>query len=193
MQKFILLLFIFMFPLFSLAKNKTEKRIFTCARQGLLSCLKEEIKKDKYNQFLLDTNRNSLLVVAASHGQNKALQFLADEWPKWFLCNKQGRNALHMAIIAKHYDTAKLVVYLVDEDTDADIKRFINTPDTKELATPLHWAAYRCQRDLYQFLINYGANPKARDNEFRTPQEILAACPPEKPTDPPISNEKKAS
>lgn len=193
MRNFILILLLLTLPFFCFAKPKKEKRIITCARQGLLSCLKEEIKKDKHNQFLLDENNNTLVVLAAAHGHNQALRFLADEWPKWFISNKQGRNALHMAIIGKHYDTAKLVVHLVDEDWDTDLTRFINSADTKELATPLHWAAYRCQRDLYQFLLDYGAKPKTRDKEFRTPEEILAACPPQEPAPTPLSDNKKAS
>ena len=193
MRNFILFFFLCFFSVFSFAKTKAEKRVITCAKQGLLSCLKEEIKKDKHTQFTLDDNNNTLLVLAAANGHNQALRFLSDEWPKWFIANKQGRNALHMAIISNHYDTAQLVVHLVDEDWDSDIKRFVNVADVKELATPLHWAAYRCQRDLYQFLVEYGANPKARDKEFRTPEDILAACPPEKTKKESVSDNKKAS
>lgn len=210
MRNLILVSLLFLFPLFSFAQAKQEKRIIICAKQGLLSCLKEEIKKDKSSQFLLDKNNNTLLILAAANGHNTSLRFLADQWPKWALTNNQGRNALHMAIIGKHYDTAKLVVHLVEEDWDSDLKRFINIPDIKDLASPLHWAAYRCERDLYQFLLDYGANPKAWDKNSNTPEEILQACPPEKPTKkpkpqpapakpdapaatPPVSDNKKAS
>ena len=77
MRKFILFFFLCFFSVFSFAKTKAEKRVIACAKQGLLSCLKEEIKKDKHTQFTLDDNNNTLLVLAAANGHNQALRF----WP----------------------------------------------------------------------------------------------------------------
>lgn len=152
-----------------------EDEVILCAKNGNLSCIKRIVKEDKRAIFSQDKEGNSLLIIAAGRGSNAMISYIAQTWADW-RTNNVGANALHAAAAANYTDTAQLITGLAKEDPDVDFERFINAKDTKNGATPLHWAAAHCNQNLYDFLVEQGAQKDTVDFAGRTPQQMFLRC-----------------
>lgn len=162
------------------AAYAAERDILAYIRSGSTEEVKETVRKDKSAIFVTDRYGNTLFVLAARYGHNAILSFLNDEWAQWSRVNRYGENALHAAIRYQHPSTAALVISLAEKDPDLEFDTFINRKDLVNFSTPLHLAAQNCDRQLYDLLVQHGADPKRLNKNRRTPASLLKACPPPK-------------
>lgn len=174
--------FLLIFCLTSLplaAQEAKEAQAVLCARTGNVECLQKELRANRSAIFKKDKHGNTLLAVAAIHGQNRVVNLLADQWAKWTELNKVGHTALHEAILHKKFSTAQLILDLAEDDWELDFDRFINTPTMdRNRATPLHLAAGHCEHELYESLVRMGADETRQDARGKTPKAVLSRCPP---------------
>ena len=166
---------VFAFILLAASARAEENKILGCAKAGNLACIKRLVKQDKSNLFARDGNGNTLLMVAAARGSNGIISYLGKTWADW-QPNRFSENALHAAAKSNFTDTAKLLVSMAHGDPDVSFDSFLNARETQHGATPLHWAALRCNRALYVFLVKQGAKTNIADFNGNTPQKIFARC-----------------
>lgn len=160
------------------AAYAAERDILAYIRSGSTEEVKATVRKDKSAIFVTDAYGNTLFILAARYGHNAILSFLNDEWAQWARANRYGENALHAAIRYQHPSTAALVVSLAEKDPDLEFDAFINRKDLVNFSTPLHLAAQNCDRQLYDLLVQHGANPKLLNKNRQTPSAMLKTCPP---------------
>jgi ankyrin repeat protein len=84
--------------------------------------------------------------------------------------NKRGRFDELSLHVAAEEDSLIIVEYLVNEYKKKGIS--LDVKDRFGL-TPLHRAANRKQLEIYDFLISEGANPLARNDFSKTPEDFL--------------------
>lgn len=182
MKTFCLILFCAVILPINARALSAEEKVISYARTGNEDALKAAVKKDKMLMLAADKYGNTLIITAAIYGQNALIKYLDSQWPNWNRPNTYGENALHAAVRFKHPGTAKLIVSLAAQDPDTTLEEFINLPDHTRRQTPLHWAAQSCDRDLYTFLVNWGADDKKPNAQGQTPATLLARCPAGKKT-----------
>lgn len=182
MKAFCLVLFCaVVFPISTWALS-AEEQVISYVRTGNEHALKNAVKKDKRLMLATDKYGNTLIITAAIYGKNALIKYLDSQWPNWNRSNMYGENALHAAIRFKHPGTAKLIVSLAAQDPDTALKEFISLPERTQRQTPLHLAAQSCDRDLYAFLVSWGADDKKPNAQRHSAAKILARCPAEKKT-----------
>lgn len=105
---------------------------------------------------ITDENNTTLLMLAASRGQAKIVQYLLDLHTETLRIDKDNNNALHLA--AKNIDNAPIdtMKYLVDAGIPLESKNSHGT-------TPLMNAAAYGSPEMIKYLVSAGANLEGQD------------------------------
>ena len=146
---------------------------------------KKALRKDKSLVFASQNGRTGYLL-AVEKGNKKMAWFLVESFSRLNASCERG-NALHIAVENQDFGMIKLVMKAAQDEDEELLTRLINSPrltakqgqNKADMNTPLHIAALLCDRDIYNYLVSFDGNEKARNANFQTPKEILETCPPE--------------
>jgi|GEM_PF-1739701 len=138
---------------------------------------------------------SSALRYAAFHGRTEVAEALISWGADPSLHSGNGNSALHAAVCHNHLGVAEC---LIRHDAELDVldsggdtalgnavcKEFIdmtrlllqaganpNIGSRRELATPLRWAAWQGKKELCELLLEWRADPLARDRYDQTPHQ----------------------
>ncbi|MBR3631764.1 MAG: hypothetical protein IKN49_01675 [Elusimicrobiaceae bacterium] len=123
---------------------------------------------------------------SVKNGNRKMAWMLADEFWAHAYDRCSWGNAIHIAVENQDFPMLKLTMKVAQMDFNEDLlEQLINEqrhsakPDQKraDLNTPLHIAALHCNREMYDYLVSFGANETKVNINFKTAAEILATCP----------------
>ncbi len=163
---------------------------FVAVRSGDRDEVKRMIAKDKTLVFITDRRGMTPFLTAVESRDLEMTYLLADYFSRLGDSSTAG-NAMHIAVNNEDEPMLRLLVRLAaDEDPDMP-RHLINMPRMRENAprtsvandrnTPLHLAAKKCNFQIYKYLLDHGANPKARNAAGKTPAQLLSVCPKPKP------------
>ncbi|XP_067653209.1 ankyrin-3-like [Haliotis asinina] len=96
------------------------------------------------------------LLLAAYHGKIDVFGLLIEKGANTLAVNQKSRNSLHLSCIGGHVDTVKYVL----NQTSVDI----NSKDCEEM-TPVLLAAYHGKRELFDILVQEGADLSVIDED----------------------------
>ena len=146
-----------------------ETPLMAAAERGHLEIVKllhqKGAKLDRRGNIQYET----ALLVAAKNGQFEVVKYLADqganlEIPRLgskqsiYLSRMHGKTALHYAVDIKHKE---MITYLVKKGAD------INKPKSDEY-TPLMTALFEGDRDIFNLLLDLGANINYQDKSGKS-------------------------
>ena len=78
--------------------------------------------------------------------------------------NKEGQSALSLAVFWRQKDAVKA---LLEKEAD------INSSNGSDQNTPLHMATFVADAELVELLLEYGANPLAKNTRNETPLAVV--------------------
>lgn len=165
-----------------------EKDILSYIRTGNKDALQQAAKRDKMILLSTDKYGNTLMMAAVLYGQPAMIKYLNDVYPAWEKQNQYGENAFHLAARYNRIAEAKLIASLAAKDDTLDFDQFINRRNFNAQQTPLHLSALNCNRELYDFLREWGASDTLTDAGKQSPADLLAKCPPPEKTAPEKEN-----
>lgn len=147
-----LLLILLLFPLFHYGQVQ-----FDIARKGNVAELERLAVKDKSVVNAVDTNGNSMLILACYRGNTDVAKYIASKTTDINYKSKQG-TALMAAVMNGNVE---LVKFLLQKGAKADV--------TEESGkTALIYAVFFGKTDCAKALIAAGANKGIKDNEGKT-------------------------
>lgn len=158
---------------------------FMAVRAGNEATVKKMLRKSKELVFLADEEGRTPFLAAVEDKNVSMAYLLAEYWSRLTVLSDKG-NAVHIAVLNEDSAMVKMLVHVAAREDPQLAQRLVNAPRaTKgkgqwagaDLNTPLHLAAQKCNRDIYQYLISRGAEPDRRNAAWETPQQILARCP----------------
>ena len=167
------------------AASATEE-MFWAVQNGNRSAVKRLLAQDKTLVYGQDAQGMTPFLIAVQNGDLDMAVLLADAFSRLDTDCPLG-NAVHIAVLNEDAAMLRVLFQLCDEE-DPDLatlmlnmRRHWGAPKSKtnDGNTPLHLAALKCHRPMYQFLVANGANPTVRNNKGKTPAQLLTACPPE--------------
>lgn len=185
MKRFLCLVFLFLFAL-PLCRAGLYHQFFTAVRRGDQATVKKMMRKNKEMVFLSDPDGTTPFL-AAVETKNVSMAFLlADHWSRLWASNGEG-NALHIAAANEDGPMIKMILRMVETEGSAASKQMVNARRVQkraarlpaDLNTPLHVAAQTCNRVIYRYLTQHGADPSIPNAALETPAQILARCPKE--------------
>ena len=172
------------------AQAASSERIFTAVHSGNREEVERLLSKDKTLVYQQD-EQGMTPFLAAVESQDLDMAVLLADYFSRLDANAAPGNALHIAVLNEDAPMLRVLFQLFDEE-DPDLASFLlNAPrrwgapgsPSNDGNTPLHLAALKCHRPMYQFLVANGAKPTVRNRVGKTPAQLLKACPPE-PTNP---------
>ena len=166
--------------------QKQSGDVFKAAAMGNLSLLESLLKSNDVNN--ISSSQETLLHIAAQHGQISIIEFLISKGARLDTKDGQGCTALHRAAKKGHTSTVQVLmragadIYAMDKKgkmplhlaarnkhlssvkavVDEEIRHF------KHHKTFLHMAAAEDNANLAQILLQSGAAVDARDNQKKT-------------------------
>ncbi|XP_063056524.1 CARD- and ANK-domain containing inflammasome adapter protein [Engraulis encrasicolus] len=165
--------------------------IFTAVANGDLSLLEDLLSESSrdVNSFRQGSESDSLLHVAAEHGQLSVIELLLQGGAKLDARDQQGRTALHRAAAKGHTAAATVLVtagadiYACDnasktplhlsahsghgETVQALVK--VEEEEGRQQTTFLHMAAMRDEWEVAEAVLRAGAEPDSQDGGGKTP------------------------
>ena len=114
---------------------------------------------------VLDEKRETPLHIAASVGHLENIQVLLDHGAKADAENVDGQIPLHLVSQHQYFliENANVTGLLLQRGMD------VNTRDSKQRATPLHFASFRRLFEIALALLDHGADVNARNADDQTP------------------------
>nr|XP_023650357.1 ankyrin-3-like [Paramormyrops kingsleyae] len=160
--------------------------LFDAAATGALSLLEENLRNKDVNN--VRSSEETLLHVAARHGQVAIVKFLLGKGAKVNMKDGQGRTALHRAAEVGHTPTTRALlkagadIYALDEHSEMPLKLAVRNghlsaaraiveeeaKSFKNRRTFLHMAAMQDDCSLVQTLLKSGSVVDAKDDERKT-------------------------
>ena len=162
------------------------EEMFWAVQNGNRSAVKRLLAQDKTLVYGQDAQGMTPFLIAVQNGDLDMAVLLADAFSRLDTDCPLG-NAVHIAVLNEDAAMLRVLFQLCDEE-DPDLatlmlnmRRHWGAPKSKtnDGNTPLHLAALKCHRPMYQFLVANGASPTVRNNQGKTPAQLLTACPPE--------------
>jgi ankyrin repeat protein len=147
-----------------ITNERDETPIFSALKYGRHDILRYLVEEYKANLTLLDENNENILFVAVRKDDLPAMKYILDERKAdidvdWR--NNDGNTLLHEAAFIYRISVVEYLVEKKHADTNAvGLKK----------KTPLHCAASRNHYDLCKYLIEHGADPRAKDEEGHYPK-----------------------
>ncbi len=120
---------------------------------------------------------------SVKNGNRQMAWMLADEFWAHVYDRCAWGNAIHIAAENQDFPMLKLTMKAAQMDDLLeqliDEQRYSTKPNQKkaDLNTPLHIAALHCNREMYDYLVSFGASETKVNADFKTAEEILATCP----------------
>lgn len=105
---------------------------------------------------------------AAAHGFQKTLLLLVYAGARLDRADDDGNQPLHLAAANGHADCVKALLYFAEQDS---VRLDINAAN-KDGDTALHLAVKYYQKDIAEILLNYNANPMAKNKHENTVFEL---------------------
>ena len=119
----------------------------------------------------LDEKHETPLHVASSIGHLENIRVLLDHGAKADAENVDGQIPLHLVSRDANEENADVTRLLLRLGTD------VNTRDSKEQATPLHFASFRGHFEIALALLDNGADVNARNADGQTPLHRVSLSP----------------
>lgn len=138
-----LVLFVFLFA----AADMAGQDIHTAARNGDLISVKALLEQDPAQIDSLNANGSTPLIVAASVGQDKVVDYLLNKGADIQAVNKMGMSALHYAVNGEHLEVVKR---LIEKGADVNIQSM--------MGSPLHRAVFNGNTEMIRLLLGAGAD-----------------------------------
>lgn len=159
--------------------DEVFNRVISIGDEGAELKSNDIVKKDNLFSLMLavdgnpnkiiDEEDNTLLHFAIRHGRTNTVEALLSHGADLVLVNKDGFTVLHMLAKQRtHTATQNRFIRLV-----SDITSLLECTD-KQGRTALLIAAYAGNKDIVEYLLNNGANPKAKDNTGNTALHLAA-------------------
>lgn len=166
------------------------QEMFAAVNNGNRAAVKRLLAQDKTLVYIQDRQGMTPFLIAVQNGDLDMTVLLADAFSRLDVDAPAG-NAMHLAVLNEDAAMLRVLLQLCDEE-DPELAVFMlnmrrhgggpKSP-TNDGNTPLHLAALKCHRPMYQFLVANGAKPTVRNSRGKTPAQLLKSCPPE-PTNP---------
>lgn len=165
--------------------------IFVAVQNGNRAAVKRLLAKDKTLVYQQDARGMTPFLEAVFVRDLDMAVLLADAFSRLDANCSQG-NAMHLAVLNEDAAMLRVLMQLCDEEDPNLTNSLLNMPrhwggpqsKTDDGNTPLHLAALKCHRPMYQFLVANGAKPTVRNSRGKTPAQLLKSCPPEPKTPP---------
>lgn len=154
---------------------------FAVVRSGDTDKAEEMIRADKTLVFVEEPGGMTAFLAAVKNKDVKMAQLLADSFSRLDVRTAEG-NAVHLAVINNDEAMLRMLFAFMDEvEPDlfeylANAPRGSRTSPASDRNTPLHLAALNCNRTIYDFLVQHGANEKALNRRRQTPKRLLSFC-----------------
>ncbi|XP_067656244.1 serine/threonine-protein phosphatase 6 regulatory ankyrin repeat subunit B-like [Haliotis asinina] len=136
-----------------------KRKLYDACKEGDLARVKSILSHTRVNMNgRYGEMKVTPLLVTASHGHRHVFEFLISKGANASLVAVNGGNILHAASEGGHEELVKCILSqnIVD----------VNSRD-KMGRTPVMWAAFCGQRDVYNLLVKAGANISLVDNTLR--------------------------
>lgn len=162
------------------------QEMFAAVNNGNRAAVKRLLAQDKTLVYIQDRQGMTPFLIAVQNGDLDMTVLLADAFSRLDVDAPAG-NAMHLAVLNEDAAMLRVLLQLCDEEDPElavfmlNMRRHGGAPKspTNDGNTPLHLAALKCHRPMYQFLVANGARPDVRNNKGKTPAQLLKACPPE--------------
>ena len=162
------------------------QEMFAAVNNGNRAAVKRLLAQDKTLVYIQDRQGMTPFLIAVQNRDLDMTVLLADAFSRLDVDASAG-NAMHLAVLNEDAAMLRVLLQLCDEEDPElavfmlNMRRHWGGPKspTNDGNTPLHLAALKCHRPMYQFLVANGARPDVRNNKGKTPAQLLKACPPE--------------
>lgn len=141
-----------------------ETPVFSAIKYGRADIFKYLVEERNASLTLVNENEENVLFLIVNRKDLSTMKYVLDERKAELDVNSRnvvGNTLLHEAVINNQTD---IVEYLV-EQKHADVNLAASG-----LMTPLHYAAARTDHDLCKYLVEHGADARAKDDEGYYPK-----------------------
>lgn len=168
--------------------TETE-RFFSAVKNGQRKIVKEMLRTNKALVWDTDARGRTPFLLAVQLKDLNMTYLLGQAFSRITSSCVYG-NAFHIAAANRDEAMVQLIARLAAGESADTAKQMLNAPQIRSdqaalddagqvrLDTPLHIAARQCQYKIYNYFVRLGADPQAKNEQFQTPAQLLAHCPP---------------
>ncbi len=127
------------------------------------------MNKDSLPKFINEKTNDGLTALhyAAYKGNIKLFELLKQNGASVDDVTNLGKNIMHMAAEGNQ---PSMMIYLISKEHQS------TTTIDENGSTPLHWACYSGAEEAVNFLLNFGVDINAQDNQKLTPLHLAVVC-----------------
>lgn len=160
----------------------TEEDLLTAAATGDKDLALRVLDENKAAVFKKNKAGDTPLLLAVENGHTEIIDLLIDRGARLFEASGKG-NVFHIAVNRQDKPLLEHLVKLARDDGRLSMMLEYRAVPAggRQAMTPIGFAALKCDREIYNYLLSVGARPGNRTTTpnmlgYKTPADLMAEC-----------------